>query len=79
LAPLTELVTSLDVCSKAAPEALPVIVEENVKVQVANVLKTDTIARAWEAGKPVHVHGWVYLVEEGRLKDLQISQGPGSN
>ncbi|KAF8591743.1 carbonic anhydrase [Ramaria rubella] len=76
LAPLTELTASLDVCSKPVTEALPIIVEENVKLQVANIVKTDTIASAWAAGKSVHVHGWVYLVEEGRLKDLHISEGP---
>ncbi|KAF8485405.1 carbonic anhydrase [Gautieria morchelliformis] len=78
LAPLTELVVSLDICAKPAPEAVPIIVEENVKAQVANIIKTDTVTTAWAAGKPVYVHGWVYLVEEGRLQDLQISQGPGS-
>jgi len=70
---------SLDLRTEAAHDALRTIVEANVKAQVANVLRTDTVARAWAKGTPVHVHGWLYLVEEGRLKDLQISEGPGAN
>lgn len=76
LAPLTRLVTELDVSEQ---DPLAAIVEANVKAQVANVVRTDIITRAWARGSPVHVHGWLYLVEEGRLKDLQISQGPGPN
>jgi len=76
LAPLTSLVSSLDIVDGPDEVALPIIVEENVKMQVANVITTDTIQKAWASGKPVHVHGWVYHVEEGRIKDLQISQGP---
>jgi len=78
LEPLTELVRSLPVSAPSVPdaEALPVIIEENVKTQVANVVRTQTISNAWTSGKSVHVHGWVYLVEEGRLKDLNITQSP---
>jgi len=78
LAPLTTLVASLDISEEHVSDehALPVVVEENVKMQVENVANTEIMRKAWASGKPVHIHGWVYLVEEGRLKDLQISQGP---
>ncbi|KIJ34973.1 hypothetical protein M422DRAFT_61329 [Sphaerobolus stellatus SS14] len=78
LAPLTSLVASLDISGPEVPdaEALPVVVEENVKMQVENVVSSEIIRKAWSAGKNVHVHGWVYRVEEGRLQDLNISQGP---
>ncbi|KAF8519344.1 carbonic anhydrase [Hysterangium stoloniferum] len=80
LNPLTELVRSLPVSAPTVPDAaaLPVIIEENVKMQVANVTRTQTISDAWASGKSVHVHGWIYLVEEGRLKDLNITRGPAS-
>ncbi len=44
--------------------------ELNVIEQVANVCQT-TIARdAWERGQPLTVHGWIYGIRDGRLRDL---------
>ena len=32
------------------------------------------IARdAWERGQPLAVHGWVYGIEDGLLKDLEVT------
>lgn len=78
LAPLTALAASLRL-STAPPEyALPLLVEENVKAQVANVVKAAPLLDAWRAQKRVWVHGWVYEVEKGTLKDLGVSKGPDS-
>lgn len=49
------------------------LVELNVQEQVENVAKTSIIQKAWENGQEVHVHGWVYGVEDGIIKDLEIS------
>ena len=47
--------------------------ELNVVEQVANVCHT-TIARdAWERGQPLAVHGWIYAIEDGLLKDLNVT------
>jgi carbonic anhydrase len=47
--------------------------ELNVIEQVANVCQT-TIARdAWERGQPLTVHGWVYGIQDGRLRDLSTT------
>jgi carbonic anhydrase len=44
--------------------------ELNVIEQVANVCDT-TIARdAWERGQALAVHGWIYGIKDGRLRDL---------
>lgn len=52
------------------------IVEENVKMGVANVCKSDTVQAAWaDPNKKLFVHGWVYEIEKGTIKDLGISQG----
>ncbi|PCI30480.1 MAG: carbonate dehydratase [SAR324 cluster bacterium] len=47
--------------------------ELNVIEQVANVCKTDMVQRAWEAGAELDVHGWIYNIENGILKDLDNS------
>jgi carbonic anhydrase len=47
--------------------------ELNVIEQVANVCET-TIARdAWERGQPLTVHGLVYGLKDGLLRDLKTS------
>jgi carbonic anhydrase len=54
----------------AAPERL---CELNVIEQVANVCRT-TIARgAWERGQPLAVHGWIYAIQDGVLRDLNVT------
>jgi carbonic anhydrase len=47
--------------------------ELNVLEQVANVSRT-TIARdAWKAGQQLAVHGWIYDVADGLLRDLGLT------
>ncbi len=47
--------------------------ELNVIEQVANVCQT-TIARdAWERGQELSVHGWVYGLQDGLLRDLNTT------
>jgi len=47
--------------------------ELNVIEQVANVCQT-TIARdAWERGQQLAVHGWIYGLHDGLLRDLNIT------
>jgi len=47
--------------------------ELNVIEQVANVCQT-TIARdAWERGQELAVHGWIYGIRDGLLRDLNIT------
>lgn len=47
--------------------------ERNVKIQVANVCHSNTVQNAWARGQDLTVHGWIYSVRDGLLKDLQSS------
>ena len=38
--------------------------------QVDNVCKTSIIRDAWERGQGVTVHGWIYGLRDGLLRDL---------
>jgi carbonic anhydrase len=80
LSPLTHLAASLQLSSTPKAEALPILVEENVRMQVQNLCQTPIVANAWAnksaKGKDVWVHGWVYDLAEGKLRDLGITQGP---
>jgi carbonic anhydrase len=44
--------------------------ELNVIEQVVNVSQTTVVRDAWSRGKTVMVHGWVYDIRDGLLKDL---------
>ena len=77
--PLTLLAHSLGLPG-IDDESLATLVKENVKVQVENLAKTETITKAWGVGthkkQKVFIHGWVYDLGTGRLRDLEISRGP---
>lgn len=49
------------------------LVELNVLQQVLNICHTTIIQEAWFHKQPLHVHGWVYDLESGKLKDLNWS------
>ena len=46
------------------------LVELNVLYQVMNVCHTTIVQNAWANKKKLHIHGWVYDVSTGLLKDL---------
>ncbi|EPQ50288.1 carbonic anhydrase [Gloeophyllum trabeum ATCC 11539] len=52
------------------------LVAASVRAQVANVCATDTVRGAWAQGRKVYVHGFVYEIERGVLRDLGVSRGP---
>jgi carbonic anhydrase len=49
--------------------------ELNVREQVANVCQTTIVQGAWERGQGLTVHGWVYGLQDGLVRDLGVSRG----
>jgi carbonic anhydrase len=47
--------------------------ELNVIEQVANVCQASIVQEAWERGQPVAVHGWIYGLKDGLLRDLDTT------
>ncbi len=47
--------------------------ELNVIEQVANVVQTTIVRDAWERGQTLAVHGWIYGLDNGRLRDLGMT------
>jgi carbonic anhydrase len=58
-----------------APESarLDILCELNVIEQVMNVAQTTVMQDAWGRGQKVSLHGWVYGLKDGLLKDLNIT------
>jgi carbonic anhydrase len=46
--------------------------ELNVIEQVLNVCETTIVQSAWDRGKQLEIHGWVYGIHDGLLKDLSV-------
>jgi carbonic anhydrase len=51
-------------------EELDLLCELNVKEQVINICNTTIVQNAWKQGKNLSIHGWIYSIENGILKDL---------
>jgi len=56
-----------------AADAAERLCELNVIEQVANVCHTSIARDAWERRQPLAVHGWVYGINDGLLKDLDVT------
>jgi carbonic anhydrase len=52
--------------------------ELNVAAQVANVCRSTIVQDAWHRGQPLAVHGWIYALTDGLLRDLGlVTESPG--
>ncbi|MCU0968240.1 MAG: carbonate dehydratase [Rubrivivax sp.] len=55
------------------PEQEDTLCEMNVIEQVGNVALSTVLQDAWARGQAVAVHGWIYGLRDGLLKDLQVT------
>src|SRR5437764_9974768 len=75
LAPLRQIARD----QSAALEALPDedarwarLCELNVMEQVKTLASSDIVRRAWTRREPLAVHGWIYDLADGLLRDLNV-------
>jgi carbonic anhydrase len=47
--------------------------ELNVVEQVSNVCQTTIVQDAWTRGQQLAIHGWIYAIHDGLLRDLNIT------
>ena len=52
---------------------LDLLCELNVIEQVVNVAQTTVVQDAWKRGQSVTLHGWVYGLSDGLIKDLHMT------
>jgi len=55
------------------------LVELNVIENVYNLCKTSIVQNAWSTGQELAVHGWVYSIETGKIKDMGVSTRNNEN
>jgi carbonic anhydrase len=54
-------------------ERVDILCELNVIEQVANLCHTSVVQEAWNRGQELSVHGWIYSIRDGILRDLDAS------
>ncbi len=54
--------------------------ELNVMAQVDSLATSPVIQNAWDRGQPLSIHGWIYGLSDGRLRNLDCTQdGPNND
>lgn len=48
--------------------------ELNVITQVGNVAQTTIVRNAWDKGQDLTLHGWIYSLEDGIVRDLNVTR-----
>ena len=48
--------------------------ELNVEEQVRNISQCTAVQEAWERGQALEVHGWIYDLKDGLIRDLRVSR-----
>ena len=64
---------------KDPQERLRRLTELNIMEQVYNLSKTSTVQNAWHNKKALSLHGWVYDVGNGLIKDLGVNINDSSD
>jgi carbonic anhydrase len=54
------------------PERHALLCELNVIEQVVHVCRTRIVQDAWGRGQQLAIHGWIYALEDGLLRDLDM-------
>lgn len=53
--------------------------ELNVMEQVRNVARTTVVQDAWARAQPLAIHGWIYDIKDGLLRDLGLMLTSGAD
>jgi carbonic anhydrase len=66
---------------KAVPDRGRITLDEmcelNVKTQVENLSRNTTVQKAWKQKRKLYIHGWIYSISNGLIKDLNITKSNG--
>ena len=55
---------------KGLEQKLNRLCELSIRAQVVSLSKTPVIQSAWKRGKTLDIHGWIYSLSDGLLRDL---------
>jgi len=49
------------------------ICEKNVLAQVRSLSRNPFVTDAWRRGQPLSIHGWIYSIRDGLIRDLETT------
>ncbi len=67
-----EMAKSL-LCMENPVDRLNALCEANVAAQVRSVASNPIVLDAWSRGQSLAIHGWIYGIENGLIRDLSLS------
>jgi carbonic anhydrase len=62
-----------EVDSMAGEARIDRMCELNVVEQVGHACRSTVIQEAWRRGQPLSIHGWIYGLSDGLLRDLDVT------
>lgn len=62
-----------------SPRRADRLCELNVAEQVRNVARTTVVQDAWAREQPLAIHGWIYDIKDGLLRDLGLMLESGAD
>jgi carbonic anhydrase len=62
-----------DFSGRSGEEQVDRLCELNVLEQVRNAARTTVVQDAWRRGQPLALHGWIYSLNDGLLRDLGVT------
>lgn len=62
-----------DLAALPEPQRLGALCELNVQHQLKSLAQCPAVTEAWSKGRPLSLHGWIYSIEDGLLKDLGLT------
>jgi len=57
-------------CLASDEARLDRLCELNIEMQVRRIASTPIVENAWRRGQSLHLHGWIYAIRDGLLRDL---------
>ena len=79
LAPLRQLYLNERARFQAIPDEQKrwdLLCELNVVEQVRAACALSIVQEAWAGGRDLAIHGWIYNMRDGRLRDLNVTVSP---
>lgn len=72
LQPITMLYRKHRALFDAIPDEVRIdrMCEANIEMQVRRIAQTPIVENAWARGQTLHIHGWIYAIHDGLLRDL---------
>lgn len=55
------------------------LIELNIREQCLNLCKSPIVQKAWDEGQDLYIHGYIFEMETGLLKDLEVVQNDWAN